>query len=226
MNVALCHSNKQDTRGYISALAEVGISTVSNPSSLEGLHGMLLCGGVDVNPALYGEDIGPFTEQPCSVRDERELTLLDEAIREDLPVLGICRGMQLINVYHFGTLKQDLGEDRPHHRTFESDRKGAAAAVHSVDFCDETLLSSLYDPSTPHAVNSRHHQAVNRLGRLLSLAASASDDGVPEAIERQDLTFCVGVQWHPEDRVDVPDGDSVLFRAFSNAVKRSVLRAL
>src|SRR5436190_15772423 len=147
---------------YRDALLAAGIEPVlveaGSPVSLEALDGLLLMGGGDVDPKLYGEARHSETEAPDPELDAIEMAALREALDRDLPVLAICRGAQLMNVHHGGTLTQHL--DPPeHHRRREGDR---SLPVHAVAIQDNTLLSSIAETDTWH-VNSRHHQAINRL---------------------------------------------------------------
>ena len=108
LRAGVTFGNAAKTAPYESALREAGIETVPNPASLEGLDGLLLTGGSDVNPVRYGQKRAAESEAPDDARDELEMRLLQEALAADLPVLAICRGMQLFNVFHKGTLIQHL----------------------------------------------------------------------------------------------------------------------
>jgi putative glutamine amidotransferase len=189
---------------YESALREVGIEPVrispDDPRSLDLLDGLLLTGGADVNPALYGDQRHPKTEDPDDPLDELEMGLLRDALSAGLPVLAICRGMQLFNVFHGGTLIQHL------------DSHDSPDALHSIQIVPNSWLAAIIGEGE-HAINSRHHQAVARVGDDLIVSARSSD-GVIEALERPGKAFAVAVQWHPEDRILVSDADRKLFQAF------------
>jgi len=177
---------------------------------LDDSAGLLLAGGGDVDPALYGV-AGP-AENVNAVRDRFELTLLDEAMRRRMPVLGICRGMQLMNVQRGGTLRS-LRDDKPSRRTHSRMR------THPVSLARSTTMRRIVGRDELPAIRSLHGQAVDRPGDDLTIAAAA-DDGVTEAIEsRQDadeVGWFVGVQWHPELMLfDQPD--HALIRAFVDA---------
>lgn len=161
-----------------------------------GFDALLLQGGADICPQLYGEEITHARAPTDLTRDRFELELLREFSAADKPVLGVCRGMQLINVAFGGTLHQDLRE------------AGATGSDHYVpELYDEHnheigiepggWLSSLYAGIGRGRVNSIHHQGVNRLGRDLVVEAR-SPDGVIECVRHAKLRFVVGVQWHPE----------------------------
>lgn len=157
------------------------------------LHGVLLSGGADVEPARYGQEPDGNGEYETE-RDRLEFALLDGAYDHDLPVLGICRGVQVINVHAGGTLHQHM----PEHARYDLP---ADTRVHEVHFEPESRLGLLYagapgSEAAPVKVNSLHHQAVDRVGDGLKVSAR-DGDGVVEGIELpgQDL---VAVQWHPE----------------------------
>jgi putative glutamine amidotransferase len=201
---------------YEAALREVGLEPVRNPESLDGLFGLLLTGGTDVNPALYDQAPHPETQQPDDRRDELEIRLLKQALDVDLPVLAICRGLQLFNVVHGGTLIQHL-EGGKHEK--RSDLP-VSAENHKADIAPDTKLAAIVGAGEI-PVNSRHHQAIGQLGEGLRVSAKSEDD-VIEAVERPDKSFAVAVQWHPEDRCMVNARDRKLFESFAAAVQQEV----
>src|SRR5580658_7155901 len=148
---------------YAEALREAGVEPVlispGEPRALAGLQGLMLSGGQDLNPSRYGESPEPSTESPDDARDDLEIRLLAEALAEGLPVLAICRGMQLFNVAHGGTLIQDL-ENRAVHCVPGQDK---AMPVHEILVEPGSRLAAILGEGA-HAVNSRHHQAVGRVG--------------------------------------------------------------
>lgn len=165
------------------------------PSALDECDGVLLTGGVDVDPKEYGEAPHPTVELDAA-RDVYELALARLAIARDMPLLAICRGSQVLNVAAGGSLIQDLPSQHPssigHSLTDTKD-----AIAHDVAIEPGTCLSVLLGSPTI-AVNSRHHQAVKDAAPGFVVSA-ISPDGVVEAIERKNAAFCVGVQWHPEN---------------------------
>jgi putative glutamine amidotransferase len=170
------------------------------PDSLADCDGLLLTGGVDVEPAIYGEDRHPTVETD-ETRDEYELALAREALQRDLPVLAICRGAQVLNVAAGGTLIQDIPSSMPGAAEHQVSQPKNAVA-HDVHVEAGTGLAQLLerklDRAGTIAVNSRHHQSVKQVAPEFVVSATAPD-GVIEAIEKPAAPFCIGVQWHPEN---------------------------
>ena len=205
---------------YRDALLAAGVNPAmqeaQRPFSLNGFEGLVLTGGSDVDPALYGEPKHPETDQPDRERDALEAALLKEALARDLPVLAICRGLQMLNVFEGGTLIQHLRPLDRHQRT-DGPRDRPA---HEVSIEPGTLLAEIAREST-WQVNSRHHQAVARVGGNLRISAIDPDDGTVEALEHPAKRFVLGVQWHPEDQALVCEGQLQIFRSFGEAVENS-----
>jgi putative glutamine amidotransferase len=194
------------SRSYVEAVQQAGGLAVMLPPDdllledpgevLDLLDGIVLAGGADIDPKSYGEQAHPETLDTVLERDRFEIALVRTAIERDLPVLGICRGMQLINVAYGGTLLQHLPERFGHHEhlrvpgTFDG-------ADHDVELTEGTLAARAAG-ETHHATKSHHHQGIDRLGEGLRISGSSSMDGLPEAIEMPDRRFVLGVQWHPE----------------------------
>ncbi|NME71327.1 gamma-glutamyl-gamma-aminobutyrate hydrolase family protein [Flammeovirga aprica] len=164
---------------------------------LQELHGVILQGGVDIAPETYGETpIGPWKGD--QYRDEYELKIIDYTIKNGKPLLGICRGFQLLNVYFGGTLYQDTKtqrEDVNHHR----DAHKYDSIKHPLLINENTFFSNLYPDDAKPYVNTVHHQAVKDLGNDLEVWAT-SDDGLIEAFgyTKDKPGKVMGVQWHPE----------------------------
>lgn len=174
--------------------------------------GLLLMGGVDVNPKLYGEKRGQHTDRPHNDRDAQEQGLLEDALARDLPVLAICRGFQLMNVTMGGSLLQNI--DDASHRWLED----GTSAWHEVIVSDTgSRLAGAYEGEDKLRVNSRHHQGVTEplLAGDLRCVASSHDNYV-EAAESAAHRWTVGVQWHPE-RPEMRPQAGALFRAFVKA---------
>ena len=179
----------------------VPMTTLDDPLAvLSQCDGLLLTGGGDIDPALYGEAPHATYAAAERGRDALELELAVRAIERDIPILAICRGLQVLNVALGGTLVQDIPSQVPnplaHSVTDAFDR-----IAHDVTIDSESVLAQIMGttPLAPRtAVNSRHHQAIKRLAADLVITATASD-GVIEAVERRPSRFCVAVQWHPEN---------------------------
>jgi len=188
---------------------------------LSELDGVLLTGGGDVDPVLYGEDRHPTVEDAEPGRDEFEIDLARRAVDADLPLLAICRGAQVLNVASGGTLVQDIpsavGATLRH-----SVQEPKDAVAHEITVSPgsrlERVLGTNVDAAHGCPVNSRHHQSVDRIGAGLSASAVAAD-GVIEAIERPASTFCLGVQWHPENFWRTGEF-APLFEAFVTAARQ------
>lgn len=184
---------------------------------LDVAAGLLLTGGEDVDPKLYGAPRHPRLGETNPTRDATELALLEAARVRQLPVLAICRGIQLLNVAYGGTLYQDLPSERPSAiRHDQPDDR--AARTHDVTIAAGSRLAAATGAVTM-AVNSYHHQAVCRVGAGLRVTATAPD-GVVEGLESDDPAWwVVSVQWHPEDlTTDVRSWDRGIFKAFADAV--------
>jgi putative glutamine amidotransferase len=173
------------------------------PDVLDDCDAVLLTGGHDVDPSRYGERTRHPTVDSDADRDEYEFTLARAALERDLPLLAICRGFQVLNVVAGGTLVQDIPTSRPSplvHRRPKPPRVKSTNA-HDIQVASATTLARLLDCGSTGgrvAVNSRHHQAIDRLAAGFVVSATAPD-GIIEAIERPGSTYCLGVQWHPEN---------------------------
>jgi putative glutamine amidotransferase len=208
--VGVTYSNASKVGPYERALEAVGIEPVlihpDAPILLDGLDGLLLTGGTDVNPKLYHQDQHEANDEPEDARDTLEQRLLTSAMERDLPVLAICRGMQLFNVVHDGTLEQHV----------EGHRQPGVSEAHRISVEPNTRLAEAIGAGS-HSVNSRHHQIVDQVGGPLRVSAR-SEEGYPEALERTDRRFAVAVQWHPEDLADSRPEAKRLFQAFADSL--------
>lgn len=224
MRIAISVSEKDKARGadcpYFRALVAAGaeagelqLLTANDQNRVDSstLDGVLFAGGEDVDPAFYGEQKKYESVQMNRARDEFELSLLKRALDRRLPILGICRGAQLINVDFGGTLYQDLDEDAAPGFDHRQTNSGMARNEfsHTVTVTEpESLLAGAVPGSC--RVNSIHHQAIRQLGRGLKVSAH-SEDGLVEAIESaDDYPFLLAVQWHPEEIVDRPEQRRIL----------------
>ena len=181
---------------------------------LEGLDGLLLCGGRDVDPARYGAVPLATTDEPDLLRDITEDALLSAALGSGLPVLAICRGAQILNVHLGGSLIQHL-PDKVGDTRYQ--RGGGEFSMMPVALEAKSRLASILDgQESLESVAMYHHQAIDRLGDGVVVSA-VSDDGVIEAIEVPSHPFCIAVQWHPEKTL----GDTRLFRALVTAASKA-----
>jgi len=170
---------------------------VENPDEiLERIDGLMLAGGADLDPASYGAQPHPETIGSVLERDVFEVALMRRALERDIPVLGICRGMQVMNVACGGTLHQHLPELLGHqeHRRVLGSFDGAD---HDVRLTPDSLAARAAG-EVLHATKSHHHQGVDRVGDGLLVTGWATVDELPEAIELPGRHFALGVQWHPE----------------------------
>jgi gamma-glutamyl-gamma-aminobutyrate hydrolase PuuD len=205
---------------YRDALLAAGLNPVmheaSRPLSVDGFEGLVLTGGPDVDPVLYGETRQAETDQPDAERDALETALLEKALAQDLPVLAICRGLQILNVCQGGTLIQHLHPPHRHQRTDAS----RELPVHEVTIEPGTLLSEIAGTNI-WQVNSRHHQAVRTVGGNLRVSAFDPKDRTVEALEHPEKRFVLGVQWHPEDQALLDPGQLKIFQSFGTAVAKN-----
>jgi putative glutamine amidotransferase len=220
-------------RNYVEAVQRAGAlavmlapdpALVEDPGELlDLLDGLVLAGGADIDPASYGEPRHRETASTVPERDVFEIALARAAIARELPVLGICRGMQLINVAYGGTLIQHLPERFGHHEhcrvagSFED-------ADHDVILQAGSLVAQVVG-ATRHATKSHHHQGVDRLGEGLVVSATSALDGLPEALELDGEAspagtgqFVLGVQWHPEADATSPIVGALVAAARGEAV--------
>ncbi len=182
------------------------------------LDGLLLTGGVDVDPCHFGEEPKPDLGSVSPWRDQLEIPLTRAALQKDIPILAICRGIQVLNVAAGGTLLQDLGEhdeDLLKHRQKSPGWHGS----HSVTVESDAKLADILDLDEQESclVNSFHHQAIEKAGENLIVSARAPD-GIIEAVESLEHLFILGVQWHPERMVNHRDD---MLRLFSCLVDKA-----
>lgn len=214
--VFLPHSYFESIRhfGGIPLLIPVCATAEETEYLLSQCDGLLLTGGEDIDPALYGEEILNDTVSIARERDRDEPKVLRMALARNLPVFGICRGVQVMNVYFGGTLYQDIPAqletgiahrmEQPYHRTCHSCVMEPGTAMHTL-FGQDVV-----------GVNSHHHQAIKDVAPGFAVMGR-SEDGIVEAIADPSRDFCWGVQWHPERIWDIEPSSAKLFEAFINA---------
>lgn len=180
----------------LPVLEEFNTETIKRQVSL--VDAILIQGGIDVTPSFYGEEALPELDITCLKTDKFLLEVIKYAKERKIPILGICKGMQLINVSYGGTLYQDIkyaGLDSKSHRQSE---ESITKPFHSINIEKNSLLGKIFDNKEKLMVNSYHHQAVKDLGKGLVIDAKA-DDGIIESIHYDDKSqWILGVQFHPE----------------------------
>ena len=210
------------SRWYVDAVVRAGATPLILPTLavdqaeeiVAGLDGLILTGGGDVSPWLYGQEPAPEVYDTDPARDDWEQALVAAAGTE-VPVLGVCRGAQLLNVAAGGTLIQHLPTvTTENHRQRARDRE----AVHRVDIAPDSRLAEILGQRRV-GVNTIHHQAIDRVGRGLRAVAWAPD-GVIEAVERSDGAPIVAVQWHPEALIDLPPHGRLFLWLTRSAARR------
>lgn len=218
---------------YPAALAASGADPIAIPldlpeESLASLYarldGLCLSGGVDVDPHEYGEAPHPRLGYVDGLRDATELTLTRWALRDDLPILGICRGIQLLNVAAGGSLYQDIAAqvDSAQQHDYQLADSPWERTTHVVQLKEGSEIAAIVG-STEVRTNSFHHQAIKQPGEDLRIVAWASD-GVVEAIEDPSRRFVVGVQWHPEGMYHSDQAARRLFAAFVESASSNARR--
>ena len=228
-----CHADFADgtkrpiysnNRAYVHAVEHAGGVPILIPflhdfsmfdTLLPRLDGLLLSGGIDMDPALYGEAPHPLCDLPDKELDEIELRLANWALQEDIPTLGVCRGMQVLNVALGGTLYQDIDDQYPgslHHSNRQQPRDYLA---HRVNVLTGSHVEQLLG-SDSFMVNSLHHQAVHTPGRDVVISGTA-DDGIAEMLEVKGRRFVIAAQFHPEEIYLKESASARLFSVFVQA---------
>ncbi len=181
---------------------------------LGAIDGLLLSGGVDMVPAEYGQNALPELEDTDAERDQLELPLIKLALEQNVPIFGICRGLQTLNVALGGTLYQDLPTQKPSDIVHAQSKLGVTrdTFTHTMNINADTRLASIVGAGAMQ-VNSHHHQAIDRLGSGLIVTATAPD-GVIEAVELPLNRYVVAVQSHPEETATHDERSRKLFAAF------------
>lgn len=226
--IGLTMSLENETKQYLSkaysdAVFEAGGIALVIPYTVEDhviqqlslkLDGLILTGGGDIDPTLFDEEPHPGLGEIVPDRDEMEIALIEQFMEQNKPILGICRGCQILNIALGGDMYQDLAAQK---QTLlqHAQRAPRYHASHTITIVEDTLLQSIYQKGLAK-VNSFHHQAVRNVMEPFRVSA-VSKDGVIEAFESKEHPFVMGVQWHPEDMVK-RDADAYrLFCAFVEA---------
>lgn len=224
VNSAFTYRQENTNEAYTSAIEKAGgyallLPYTADSKRLEAavcaVDGILIPGGLDVDPELYGETAMPCCKEHHMDMDLFQMDLIDMAIRKNRPIFGICRGLQIINVHHGGTLYQDLDEcfsKEIKHPRLDS----PVAAVHEVRLEDGCILRDVFGKSEI-PVNSLHHQGIKSLGGGLSPAAVCTD-GLVEGIE-DGKNGIFAVQWHPEALMETDGSSLLLFKKLINMTR-------
>ena len=224
--VVVTSNNEQNARRYLQALADYAHARLVTPQDLssppdkllDGAGGLLLTGGLDVNPLLYGESHDPEAGlELAPALDTLEFEALGRALDRDMPILAICRGMQVLNVAFGGKLIQDL----PGHRA-EMEDGHWVSGKHSIYVSPGSKLAAILGMGGFFRVNSRHHQGLKEAQKSPRLLASSYslEDGIIEGLESPEHSWVVGVQCHPERQDEVPKAFANLFLAFAEWAER------
>lgn len=216
--LARSYSDQVQRAGGVAVLLPPDPRAGDDPAPwIELLDGLIITGGADIDPAAYGAEPHPLTQGTVPERDAFEIALARAAMERDLPLLGVCRGMQVMNVARGGTLIQHLPDDVGHedHRrvmgTFDN-------ADHDVRLAAGSLAERVAGEGI-HATKSHHHQGVAGIGEGLEVTGWATIDDLPETIEDPSCGFALGVQWHPE-----ADDRSPLIAALVEAARTRAVR--
>lgn len=204
--------------GYVNSIIKAGgipllLPVIEDKEAIAKLFGfcdgLLLTGGQDVTPSCYNEEPHPLLGETCERRDQFEMQLIHMAHEAKKPILGICRGLQLINTAFKGTLYQDLSLAMA---ASHSQEEPSSAATHSIKLMPGSLLQQVFGQENL-MTNSFHHQGIKQLSPCFEVAA-LSDDGVVEGIQYKGPEWILGVQWHPEVMLEEHPEMLKLFRAF------------
>lgn len=216
----------EDIQMYLTAVEKAGGEAVYLPQikteedakkALAEVDALVMTGGEDIDPSYYDQEPHEKLETLNEARDISDVTLLKTALDEDIPILCTCRGMQLLNVVSGGTLYQDIPTQHPseiEHR----DPERVDFAIHDITVDDDNLIADAFGEGGTYTVNSWHHQGVDELGDNLKVVATAADD-IVEGIVREDKTYVVGVQFHPEWMIE--EGDEYALGFYTDLIEQA-----
>lgn len=208
----------EDAQLYLDAVTKAGGEAVYLPQikteddakkALAEVDALVVTGGEDIDPSYYSEEPNEKLEDINEARDTSDSILITEALDEDIPMLCTCRGMQFLNVLSGGTLYQDLPTQLPS-EVVHRDPNHEEWVKHEITVDKDNIVAYAFGGDGTYTVNSWHHQAVDKLGDNLEVVATAPD-GVVEAIVREDKTYVMGVQFHPEAMIDEGDDSFLTF---------------
>ncbi len=216
--VRCAYSLACEKSGLLPLLLPVTGDEAVRAAQLDLLDGLLLSGGLDIHPGLYGEgdSVHAATQTEAGGRDVHEITLVRAAVARDLPIFAICRGLQVLNVALGGTLYQDLPTQVD---TEWAHRQGphSSEKTHCTHVTPGSRLEKIVGGMATLAINSHHHQAAKEVAPGLIVTARA-EDGVVEALEKPGARFLLAVQWHPENLYETDAPSRALFAAFAGSL--------
>ena len=213
-----------NNRAYVHAVESAGGLPVLIPmindrnlltALLSRLDGLLLPGGIDLHPSRYGEEVHPLTEEADHELDEFEITLASRAFQQDIPVLGVCRGMQLINIVLGGSLYQDIDDQYPDSIGHTHRNLPRTHLAHYINIGPGSRMETILGTGEVK-VNSLHHQAIKDPGKGVRITGRAPD-GLPELLEVTGYRFVMAAQSHPEEIYTIEPAFQRLFAAFVQA---------
>jgi putative glutamine amidotransferase len=208
--------------GGLPVLIPSNLTVESLREIYERLDGVLLPGGGDISPDRYNEEAQTKLYDVSENRDKTEISLMQWSVEDDVPIFGICRGIQVMNVAMQGSLVQDIPSsiETDLRHSIKVPDEPRSKILHDVHIVSDSRLASIIG-QTQIRVNSIHHQSIKALAPALQATARA-DDGIIEGVEIPDKTFVLGVQWHPEDMVDDDARMVNLFKSFVEAAQRKL----
>jgi len=197
------YSDAIENSGGLLLMLASGAGEEDLDALLQHVDGVLIPGGADVNPALYGEVKKEYSQTPDDDRDALELALIGKAMEKRLPILAICRGFQILNIKFGGSLYQDIEKEMKNSIKHDYHNDGPRSLLaHRMSLTKDSLISKIIG-ELDLKVNSLHHQGIKDLGKGL-VAVGVAPDGLIEAIESPGYPYLIGMQWHPEELTDDP----------------------
>ena len=216
----------EDAQLYLDAVEKAGGEAVYLPqikteedakNALAEVDALVVTGGEDIDPSYYNAEPDEKLEDINEARDTSDSILITEALDEDIPMLATCRGMQFLNVLSGGALYQDLSTQNPS-EIVHRDQNHEEWVKHEITVDADNIVADAFGGAGTYIVNSWHHQAVDKLGDNLKVVATAPD-GVVEAIVREDKTYVMGLQFHPEAMID--EGDDSFLTFYTNLIDQA-----
>lgn len=213
-----------DIQAYLDAVEKAGGEAIYLPqitteeeaeAALDSIDALVMCGGEDIDPSFYGQEPSERLGEVNEARDLSDSLLIEAALKEDIPMLATCRGMQMMNALQGGTLYQDLPTQHPS-EVVHRDPDGSSFVKHEVTVDPDNIVADAFGGEGTYTVNSLHHQAVDEIGENLKVVAVA-EDGIVEAYVKEDSTYVMGLQFHPEGMV--AEGDESFLTFYTNLIE-------